>query len=1194
MTEDPRTGTGETRSGGFRFEDPRQVAIYAKLLDLVGPGPAGFYKDACRHMAAEDPMDTVTHQVGHCVRELESALRDVLRPSVGTYTGKAADVADNRSDEDESEGVGHKEDIRAILHGLGVAEDDPVRRAWLGYAGGLHGRAHRSALGPPRPLDRDFREFFEGMQGVLEEVLSRFEGQFGSSFRLIDELLALESPTKDDAKRLRDNVPNTLVAYARFFEGIPDGRWLGPLRNRGLFARPPAPRRDEDGTVHVFPWSPSRYLARVADSEPDLVKRIVLELPATGNVRVHEDVAAAARRMPPAAAAEVVPKATEGLDSPFYSSGLPRELAGVVAHLAGGGREEDALALARDLLALVPQTTSPQTDLREGAVWPATVNPVPRFRPPEVYSEVIEACLRPLVDASGERALAVLFGLLEDAIRISQAPYREDEGEELPYRDGLHVMRPAIEDSPYNDDRGLLGEVAMYRLLSAARDAAAMVARNNPATVVRTVAALEGRNNETFDRLALYLLRMFPEAPGAPEIVSGRLIEKMAGLPTGLFHEYARLLKERFPGLPVEARTGVLRAIKEGPSGEELGEMRRYRASEYLSDEPPTEEELDAYVAGYAERWRLRLYRVLDDLLPAAEKAEYERLAAEHEDLGEDPLFYGEPRVRRIPQRGSPKSAEEMAAMDVADVFAFLIGFESSDDWEGPDIRDVAQELTDAVKRDPARFAAEAGGFRDMDPTYVHAFLWGLHGALNPDGEEDGGAPKTGAAFPWRPVLRLCLWVLDQPRRASERQYAGGRYVGWGPALQVAADLLRDGLLGPDEVPFELREEVWAVIGRLAEDPDPSSEREAAELDPDRPHITPHSVAINSVRGAALDAVVAYTHWVRRAFEAEGATTRGPWRGLADVPEARAVLEERLDPAVEPTRALRSVYGYWLPHLVYLDRPWTEAQLGRIFPDAPSHAHLRDAAWEAYVVHWAPDDASFEVLREEYARAVERLDPGEPGGPRPDPDGSLSEHLMVLHRSGILDLEGPEGILARFFEAASDELRAHAVGFEGRRLRNRENPLPEAERAGLQAFWERRLRGAAERPDRPSRAELGAFGWWFASGKFDERYALERLGEALDLGADVGRPHAVVKRLAEVAPRHPALAVACLERVVRALLAAGPKEGWAVVGIERHALTVLRAGVEGNDEFAEQKSREIANVLVSKGFGRFEGLIGAP
>lgn len=51
--------------------------MYVRLAS-IGPGPATFYKDACRIMEADPPFETATHLVGHCLREIESALRKVL------------------------------------------------------------------------------------------------------------------------------------------------------------------------------------------------------------------------------------------------------------------------------------------------------------------------------------------------------------------------------------------------------------------------------------------------------------------------------------------------------------------------------------------------------------------------------------------------------------------------------------------------------------------------------------------------------------------------------------------------------------------------------------------------------------------------------------------------------------------------------------------------------------------------------------------------------------------------------------------------------------------------------------------------------------------------------------------------------------------------------------------------------------
>ena len=872
----------------------------------------------------------------------------------------------------------------------------------------------------------EFREFFEGMQAVLEEVLSRFEARFGSSFRLVDELLALESPTKDDAMRLKENVPNTYVTYSRFFEGIPDGRWLRPLRKRGLFKKPTGPETYEDGAFRHVPWPPSRYLARVVGLEPDLVKEIILELPATDNVRVHEDIAAAARKMPPALAAHVVSKATAGLDSTSRASVLPLELAEVVAYLARGGRGEEAVALARELLALVPETTTPATDLGVGAVWPARVEAVPRFRQPEDYDEVVDACLSPLVDAAGERAFGMLCDLLEDAIRISHKPYRGDGDEGLPYRDGLYVLRPSIEDSIQNDVCARLGKGAVYRLVSAVRDAAERIAEADSSAVARIVAALEGKKNETFDRLALHLLRSFADAPSASGMVAARLKMKLAELTPGLFHEYAALLGECYESLSLEDRREILKAIGEGPPPGELEAAREHRASGSLSGDTPSEEKIEAYVRGFAERWRLRRYAVLADLLPDAERAEYERLAGEHPDLVERaPLFYNDPRAVPIPQRGSPKSARDLLAISVEEAVAFLCDFEPANDWEGPGVRDVAEELRLAVAEAPARFAAEAERFRRLDPSYVSALIWGLRDVLrNKGGARDAGdaekapeaAPAQGPSFEWGPVLGLSRWVLDQPRGASEEKYSGGRDLGWGLSRRWIAWLLRDALRQQGEIAFGLREEVWGVLRDLSEDPEPALDDE--EDTANRPGSAPRHLVINTVRGVAMDAVVAYALWVRLNVG------DGSWCGLADAVEAREVLERRLDPAVEPTRTVRSVYGSALPLLVYLDRDWVERQLPRIFPEDEATQPLRDATWESYLLDWeASYDDVFEVLRPQYAAAVRCLDPRRVPESSRDPDGSLAEHLMTLLWRGTLYFGEADGILENFYARASDPLR---------------------------------------------------------------------------------------------------------------------------------------------------------------------------
>src|SRR5947208_6078501 len=133
-----------TAPSTFSFGDPRQERIY-RLLGLIGPGPAAFYRDACWMMSDANPLESTTHLVAHLLREIESSIRDVLE----TVTARPK---------------GHKDEIRAILAALEIPETDQVATAWLNLAGmdneyALHSRAHRDALSGPRSLDAEFQQF---------------------------------------------------------------------------------------------------------------------------------------------------------------------------------------------------------------------------------------------------------------------------------------------------------------------------------------------------------------------------------------------------------------------------------------------------------------------------------------------------------------------------------------------------------------------------------------------------------------------------------------------------------------------------------------------------------------------------------------------------------------------------------------------------------------------------------------------------------------------------------------------------------------------------------------------------------------------------------------------------------------------------------------------------------------------------
>ena len=216
----------------FRFADPRQQRIYEEL-QLVGPGLAAFFRDACWLMQDERALESTSHLVAHLLREIESALRSVLRPIA---TEAPDHNADSRS---------QKEQIRVILQALGIPEVTPEARAWFELVERLHGFAHRRGLEAPRP-PAEVHELWLRAQILLKVVLAGMRDRFLNWFPILDDLLTRPHPTNHDLKRLANEVPSNPVTRGYFFDRLDKPEWLKPLWGKGFFRHPPAPVQDEE------------------------------------------------------------------------------------------------------------------------------------------------------------------------------------------------------------------------------------------------------------------------------------------------------------------------------------------------------------------------------------------------------------------------------------------------------------------------------------------------------------------------------------------------------------------------------------------------------------------------------------------------------------------------------------------------------------------------------------------------------------------------------------------------------------------------------------------------------------------------------------------------------------------------------------------------------------------------------------
>lgn len=471
------------------------AAVLASRLTLVGPGPALLYREICELTAEQPPRATATHQVAHLLREVESAVRYVLRPA------KLAT---------------HREEVLATLDEMGIAHDDAVAQFWLSLTGKDSARnlarwAHRNSLDAPRPVDSEFLSIVDGMQSLLERLMAEFEARWSIVGQRLDTHLRRPQPSKSDAATVAEAIPRDLVAHAYFFERA-GAVWLEPLTKVGFFASPPAPEIDEDDGTVVLPfWPESRYLARVAAEAPEAAVSAASAIPRTQNSRINFDIVSVAVAVPAEYAVRLIDRI---LDELRTGAGvyLPQQVVMLCARLAADGYRDEAADLLRALLEKIP-----------------ALGGTTGFVDTYTYGEILRSRLPIVTDHAGRAVLDLLVELLARAVAEETT-----SGSGQRHAEWSTVWRPSLEGPAEHEDFD-----PVNALVSAVRDTALhlMAAMAHPVTEI--VGLVEAAGGEIFRRLGLYLLAHHGQS--TPELVTAHLLDSSLLTDPSVISEYLLL-----------------------------------------------------------------------------------------------------------------------------------------------------------------------------------------------------------------------------------------------------------------------------------------------------------------------------------------------------------------------------------------------------------------------------------------------------------------------------------------------------------------------------------------------------------------------------------------------------------------------------------------------------------------------------
>ena len=968
--------------------------------------------------------------------------------------------------------------------------------------------------------------------------------------------------TKSWKKPTPEQVGKTLALLVHpkqrdyFFSRLENPEWIAELKEKKWFNYPPPVIQNDNNTVSFPNWAESRYLARMAVRRPEEVLEIILTTE-TDNPSVFQDFVEAALNMPPVVAKRLDAKVIHWIENSPYSFYplLAEKIGQFVSHLSKGRQIEVALKITRSLLAIQPDSRFTQEKLNKDYYF----SPKPRTRFDEWhYNKILQKNIPDLVVVAEEEALLLLCSLLQDALRLSYSLSQEREEVELIWEDCSYIWRASIENSSRNfEDQDLKSS-----LVTTIRDSTQLMLIADSSKLTSITILLTNQHWRVFHRLAIHLIRQFPKVDSS--LVTETLINPYY-FDCPRFHqdyEYALLASEQFANLSKENQETILSWIDSpGLEQSEADTLEQYN--------------------WWLKRWQVRKLTPLKNMLSDEWQHKYDELV---HDVGSFKLTDLLPSgVQGRPAYESPKTIAELAVMEVEDLIEFLNiwqpNHESSFEVEGffdkPSKEGLALTLQKVIEANPLHYAAATNKFRGLPIKYVASILRGLHKLLNYEQNFE-----ELVSSPWFPIVSLCQWVIEESCSVKTREIANQLlYSEWRGVRQVVADILSLGLSAENQlaIPLTLRKELWAVLAPLTSDPDPTPDYEMKYGGANKDSID--HLSINTVRGEAIHTVIRYALWLRRSQQEPS--------GFDEMPEVRQVLENHLDPNADPSLAIRSIYGQWLPWLTLISESWVIQNIVNIFPTETGLEKFRRAAWNAYIVFCSPYDNVFKLLVDQYSYAIDQLNStSDTELSHHDPNKGLAQHLMTFCWRGQLSLDD-SGLLTKFYKRSSVFLRKEAMEFIGHSLKNTKETLDPDIQTRLIALWESRLLAIQQSTQSDvDKVELTAYGWWFTSAKFDALWAIGQLRAVLDIIDYIEADHFVVEQLAELAETHLQLVLECLQIIIER-----NKTEWGIYSWNNEARKILMMALQSDDLKNQQIAKAVIDSLGRKGYWEFRELL---
>jgi hypothetical protein len=520
----------------------------------------------------------------------------------------------------------------------------------------------------------------------------------------------------------------------------------------------------------------------------------------------------------------------------------------------------------------------------------------------------------------------------------------------------------------------------------------------------------------------------------------------------------------------------------------------------------------------------------------------------------------------------SPIPLEELQSLSVTELVDKLIEYQPETNSYMDNYTALSKSVHSLVMESPAQYADNAHIFLvdGLRSVYLCEYISALKEAAD-----------NGKEFSIKPVIEFCAEIVKRDKEPFQESLTSHERDLFSVHLEIARFL--DSFLRrcDDKLSQSSQNQVEHILRKLLSHKDPSAERE------ENYGFDAGTYSLNCVRGVAMHALVMYALFHNRIRQIKTEADEKIYTPYFH-PFARQAFENKLDKSNDESYAVHSIFGWHLPAFYFLDKNWVISNLELIFPPSPGKEPYWRAAWESYLLYSKHLYIElFQLFLPEYSKAVDQLCNSKENKQGHPVNGNkmLTHHLITAYMDNLIDWDTESGLLERFYDCASDDLRAHAVWTLSRYI---ESKHPEQESEVWQRifdFWRRRLK-EAQNSDNPEdfKNEISEFMRWLEFIPSDLGNIFSLIHESIIFLKDDFHTRLLLEYVAKQSTSFPLEANQLLEQVIDF-----SQMMWLVR--EEDIQTVLQAGLNSQNPSAREIAVTIINKSGERGDFRFESLL---